>query len=682
MPDAPLYQPPAPGGDLRTMLRRHLVATALGQLDAAADARGRLRSAADWRTHAAGVRRRFAAALEHPDLVRRETWRVRRQGGRDCGEFSFENLLVESLPGAWMNVTVWKPDPRRWAPPWPTVVTPVGHNSKRTPNEQYPPQVFAANGYLAVSFDPPGFGEKAPGNDHFVDGVRGYVVGQNPLVFFLADALRAVDYVLSRRDVDPRPGVAMTGVSGGGFSTVCCSLLDPRLTVLGPSCFGLPDELHPVRNGYAGCPETQWWRRFADGLGLSELLIGTRFRPLLLMAGRHDTVLTARHLGALVAPVRRAYAAVGEAKKFRVLVDDCGHEYTPNQACAFVAWMRCWSSGRSWTEPVRMPRRLRLLDEADLRGNPPFGLCMATAAARAARARLTVTNATQARRALTALIPGFARHRRDGLAAVSSPGSRMGLWTHQFQEFSLRDGADWELPATLMRPESKSAGALVFFDDRGRWAGLHQWGWLNCVTGFFGTARRPRGVLTVDLPGWGDTRPLPSPYDVVGWGGVDRWAGYLSAATGESVMAMRVRDAVRVLDHVRREWKLPAERIVVGGFGVGADVAALAALLHGSRLGGLLMLEPLARFADLATEPKAAWPHDAYFPNILKAVDVPEAVRLQGAPALVVGPRDGGRRLLGRRASAVFSGPRVRVVAGAFSDATEGTVRDWLQRLP
>ncbi len=682
MPDAPLYQPPAPGGDLRTMLRRHLVATALRQLGEAATVRRGLRSAADWRAHAAGVRRRFAAALEHPDLVRPARWRERRQGGRDCGEFAFENVLVESLPGAWMNVTVWKPDPRRWAPPWPAVVTPVGHNSKRTPNEQYPPQVFAANGYLSVSFDPPGFGEKARGNDHFVDGVRGYVVGQNPLAFFLADALRAVDYVLARRDVDPRRGVAMTGVSGGGFSTVCCALLDPRLTVLGPSCFGLPDELHPVRNGYAGCPETQWWRRFADGLGLSELLLGARFRPLLLMAGRHDTVLTARHLGALVAPVRRAYAAVGESARFRVLVDECGHEYTPNQAREFVGWMRRWAPGPARAEPVRLPRRLQLLDESDLRGAPPFGLCMATAAARAARARQPVTSAARARRALAALIPEFARHRRNKLAAVAAPGGGMGLWTHQFQELSLRDGPDWELPATMLRPGGRPAGVLVFFDDRGRWTGLHQWGWLNRVAGLFNPTQGARGVLAVDLPGWGDTRPLPSPYDVVGWGGVDRWAGYLSAATGESVMALRVRDAVRVLDHVRREWPVPAARIVVGGFGLGANVAALAALLHGGRLGGLLLLEPLARFADLATEPRPTWTHDAYFPRILGAVEGPEAVRLQGAPALVVGPRDGGRRLLGRRAAPVFAGARVRVVPGAFSDATEGAVRDWLQRLP
>ncbi len=675
MTPAPLHLPPAPGSDLRGMLRQRIVATALGQLATAAQARDRLSSAAQWRIHAAGIRRRFAAAVDHPALRRAPTWRERPRGARDCGEFSIENLLVESLPGSWMNVTVWKPDPRRWAPPWPAVVTPVGHNGKYHPSEQHPPQVFAANGYLTVSFDPPGFGEKARGNNHFDDGVRGYVAGVNPLTFFLADALRAVDYVLSRPDVDGRPGVAMTGVSGGGFTTICCALLDPRVTVIGPSCFGLPDAIHPIRNGYAGCPETLWFRRYAEGLGLDDLLIGARFRPMLLMAGRDDSVLSARHLRALAAPVRTAYAAAGQAEKFRVLVDDCGHEYTAAQARAFVAWMRRWQTPRAPRRPIQMPRRLQLLEEADLRGSPPFGLCMASAAAAAARAPRIAT-LSSARRGLARLIPDWPAQRRRGLRAHTA-GGPMTLWTHTFQEFSLRDGPAWELPATLLRPPAGGAGVLVFFDDRGRWTALQQWGWLNRAAGVFARGGRPRSVLSVDLPGWGDTRPLPSPFDVVGWGGVDRWTGYVSAATGESVMAMRLRDAVRAVDFVQRTWRVPAARIVVGGHGLGATVAGLAACLHG-RLGGALLLEPLTAFADLATAARPAWPHDAYFPRILDAADLPAALALQPAPVLVVGPRDGERTLLGRRAAAVFRGRRVAVLPAAFSGSTEPAVLDWL----
>jgi dienelactone hydrolase len=635
-----------------------------------------MRSAADWRAYAAGVRRRFVAAVTHPALVRRATWRERCHGEKKFDGFSIENLWVESLPGCWMNVTVWKPDPARWPPPWPAIVTPVGHNGKYFASEQHPPQVFAANGCLSVSFDPPGFGEKARGNNHFEDGVRGYVAGQNPLVFFLADALRAVDYVLARPDVNGGRGVAMTGVSGGGFTSIGCAILDPRITAIGPSCYGLPDEVHPVRNGYAACPETLWVNRFADGLGLTDLLIGARFVPMLLMAGRRDAIFTTGPMRQLTRAVCTAYAAVGRAGACRLFVDDCGHEYTPAQARAFVAWLRRWQGGPSARRPVEMPRKLLLLSENELRTQPPVGLTMAAAAAAVVRTRRRVTDAAAARRALARLIPDWAAHRRRGLRAVA--GGEAKLWGHTLQELSLRDGPAWELPATALRPADVKGGALVFFDDRGRWTDLQQWGWLNRAAGVFSRGDRPRSILTVDLPGWGDTRPLPGPFDIVGWGGVDRWTGYVSAATGESIMALRLRDAVRTVDFVQREWGIPAARIIVGGHGLGATIAGLAACLHG-KLGGALLLEPLAEFSHLATAAKPTRPHDAYFPGILGAADLPEALTLQLAPVLVVGPRNAAGRLLGAGARRVFPARHIRVLPRECSPAREPAGLDWLR---
>lgn len=674
----PWYLPPAPAGDLRTLLRRHIAERALQQLAAAVRTRARLRSPAAWQAYAAGVRRRLTAALAAPSPALAARWRVRPRGRRAGNGFAIENLWVESLPNCWMNVTVWTPDPARFPPPWPAVVTPVGHNGKYFPSEQHPPQVFSANGYLTVSFDPPGFGERAAGNNHFEDGVRGYLMGQNPLAFFIADARRAIDYVLARPDVDPRGGVGMTGVSGGGFTSIVCAALDARVTAVAPSCFGLPDEVHPVLNGYAGCPETLWFGRYGDGLGLADLLVAARFTPMLLMAGRRDTVLTARRLRPLVQAARAAYTGVGRGAALGVHIEDCGHEYTATQAQAFVAWMRRWQrDGRDRRVPVRMPRRLVLLPESDLRTAPPLGLTMASAAAAWVRTRPRVTDGAAIRRGLARLIPDWAAHRRRGLRAVARPGSAATLWVHTLQELSLRDGAAWELPATALRPPRADGGVIVFFDERGRWAPLHQWGWLNRAAGVFGREDRGRAVLTVDLPGWGDTRPLPGPFDVVGWGGVDRWTGYLSAATGESVMALRLREAVRVIDFVQRTWRVPARRIAVGGFGLGATVAGLAAGLHGG-LGGVLLVEPLAEFSDLACAARPTRPHDAYFPGLLRVADLSEVLATQPAPVLMLGPRDAGGALLGARARRIFRGRRVQVRPGAFDAAAETAALAWL----
>jgi pimeloyl-ACP methyl ester carboxylesterase len=306
---------------------------------------------------------------------------------------------------------------------------------------------------------------------------------------------------------------------------------------------------------------------------------------------------------------------------------------------------------------------------------------MRTAAAAAARIPTRAASPSVARKWLAKLIPDLARHRRRGLNAVSTPGATASLWTHTFEELSLRDGPDWELPATLLQPPGDVGRVLVFFDERGRWTSLHRWGWLTRASGLFLQETQPFAVLSVDLPGWGDTRPVPTPFDVVSWGGIDRWTAYVSAATGESVMALRLREAVRVLDYARRRWRKSPSDLVVGGHGLGATIAGLAACLHGG-LGGVLLLEPLAAFASLAIDARPAWPHDAYFPGILGAVDLPEALELQPAPALVIGPLNARQRPLGSRAGGVFRGSHVRVVPDRFDTKREAEVLRWMHALP
>lgn len=645
--------------------------TALAQLAAGRDVRAGFKDEAAWRAYTAELRRKFAASLASMGFqAERGPVRARTVGRKDCGAFAIENVVFDSLPGWPVNATVWTPDPRRWAPPWRVIITPVGHNGKYNASEQFPPQVFAANGFLSVSFDPPGFGEKAPGNNHFTDGVRCYLGGHNPLGFFLADVCRAIDYAASRGDTDLRGGVAVTGVSGGGFSSIGAAIVDRRVSVIGPSCFGLPDEEHPIRNGYAGCPETQWLGRFADGIGLEEMLIAARFVPTLLMAGRHDSVLTAPAMRRLARDVKAAYQGAGVGERVSLLIDDCGHAYTVAQAQAFVRWVRRW-----WNISPRAPVYAvrggpRLLKPEELQCRPPLKLTMASFAAADAR-RGARTHSRHDLRKLAQL-----DERVQPLRAVR--GQPAKLWTHELTELSLRDDPGWELPATQVRRLSAKSPeqVLLWFDARGRWTALHQWGWINRAVEFFTPGKFNLSVLSVDLPGWGDTRPTPAPWDVVGWGGVDRGLAYLSAATGFPVMAMRLHEAVRALRHVRGN-RLK-RRVYLGGHGLGANIAALAAWLEGP-VGGLVLTEPLAAFAELATAPEVAWPHDAYFPGILKIADFSEALRLARTPAIIVGPRDATINLASRTVRRPLENvPRCTVLPGALDAESEAALVRWL----
>ena len=153
---------------------------------------------------------------------------------------------------------------------------------------------------------------------------------------------------------------------------------------------------------------------------------------------------------------------------------------------------------------------------------------------------------------------------------------------------------------------------------------------------------------------------------------------YLSAATGDSVMAMRLREACRVLRHVRTVHGIPMRRIFIGGHGLGANIATLAAWLAGP-VNGLVLMEPLAAFAELVTAPKVAWPHDAYFPEILKIADFPATLRAAKSPAIIVGPVDAQMKRAKRGLQRPLVGvPRCTLISTALDVAAQAHVIEWL----
>jgi hypothetical protein len=79
--------------------------------------------------------------------------------------FRIENVLFNSLLGWQVNASVYIPKGKG---PFPAVICPTGHSSKFMDNYYIPAQMFATNGYIAVSFCPPGCsGELAYRNDSF-----------------------------------------------------------------------------------------------------------------------------------------------------------------------------------------------------------------------------------------------------------------------------------------------------------------------------------------------------------------------------------------------------------------------------------------------------------------------------------------------------------------------------------
>jgi cephalosporin-C deacetylase-like acetyl esterase len=162
--------------------------------------------------------------------------------------FHIEKLIYQSLPGFYVTALVYVPENGDRV--HPAILVPAGHSPNGKDHYQALCQRLALRGYLVISWDPVGQGERSQFWDakakksrynlicgeHAVMGNLAYLAGANLARWEIWDGMRAVDYLLTRADVDGER-ISITGTSGGGFQTALLGALDERIKVVIPSCY-------------------------------------------------------------------------------------------------------------------------------------------------------------------------------------------------------------------------------------------------------------------------------------------------------------------------------------------------------------------------------------------------------------------------------------------------------------
>jgi hypothetical protein len=162
--------------------------------------------------------------------------------------FHVEKLIYQSLPGFYVTALVYVPE--NGDKVHPAILVPAGHAANGKDHYQALCQRLVLRGYLVICWDPVGQGERSQFWDakakksrynlicgeHAVMGNLAYLAGANLARWEMWDGMRAVDYLLTRPDVDGKR-ISITGTSGGGFQTALLGALDERIKVIIPSCY-------------------------------------------------------------------------------------------------------------------------------------------------------------------------------------------------------------------------------------------------------------------------------------------------------------------------------------------------------------------------------------------------------------------------------------------------------------
>jgi len=253
-------------------------------------------------------------------------------------DFFMEKVIYESRPDFPVTANLYLPKtPGRH----PGVVFVCGHSKdgKACPVYRAGAASLAAKGFVVLLLDPIAQGERdqfigiAEAKDllpscvyqHNMTGKQLQLTGETFGAWRAWDAIRGLDYLLTRPEVDPER-IGITGNSGGGTMTSLVQALDPRFTMAAPSCYitswqrnlenELPADIEQIPPGIC-----------AAGCEMGDLILAYAPRPVLLLGQKND-FFDPRGLKKTYEQLKYVYKLLGYENNIRCFIGPVDHGYS------------------------------------------------------------------------------------------------------------------------------------------------------------------------------------------------------------------------------------------------------------------------------------------------------------------------------------------------------------------
>lgn len=287
--------------------------------------------------------------------------------------FTVEDLHFQSLPGLYVTANLYLP--KNPPKPCPAILYVCGHSPVATNGISYGNKTayqhhgawFARHGYVCLTLDTIQLGE-IQGIHHgtYREGMwwwnsRGYT----PAGVEAWNGIRALDYLQSRKEVDPER-IGVTGRSGGGAYSWWVAALDDRIKAAAPVA-GITDLQNHVVDGavegHCDCMfmvNTHRW----DYPMVAALVAP---RPLLIGNSDKDPIFPLDGVRRLHEKVSRVYELFKATNKLGLVITEGPHKDTPELQKAVFEFFNRHLKGEvgpvtDSATPFFTPEQLRVLD--------------------------------------------------------------------------------------------------------------------------------------------------------------------------------------------------------------------------------------------------------------------------------------------------------------------------------
>ncbi len=528
-------------------------------------------------------------------------------------DFRVEKVIFESMPGYFVTAALFLPTKRKGKAP--AVIYASGHTANGFRSETYQHIIInlVKKGFVVLAFDPVGQGErlqyynekegKSPFRatiEHSYAGAQCYISGYSPTKYFIWDAIRCIDYLVSRKEVDPTR-IGMTGRSGGGTQTAFTAAMDDRILATAPECFITSME-YVLKSIGPQDGEQNIFHMISEGIDHADLLEVRAPKPTLMVTTTRDffSIQGARET---YREVKSFYEILGNGEQMNMVEDDDEHKSTRKNREAMYAFFQEALNNPGSTEDLEVEifedQELWATETGQvitsLGGETIYSINKKIVENQIAKLKTQrdkedfETHAAMVAKEAKRL-SGFTNPNDFGNAVFSG---RYANKEYLLEKYLVPGSGDYMLPAVIYIPvETNKNEVILYLNEKGMSRTAKE-------DSLFIHSMLNQGytILLFDIPGIGSLGPGYLKGDAyIDHTSFNQWfAGIL---TNKSLVGMRAEDIIRIAKFAHTKFENSKTISAIASGAIGSEL--LHAAVFDKIIQQVCLIKPFLSFADIA----------------------------------------------------------------------------------
>ncbi len=540
-------------------------------------------------------------------------------------DYRVEKVIYESIPGYYVTAALYLPKNIKGKAP--AVIYACGHSTNGFRGGYQQMSInLVKKGFVVLAFDPIGQGERlqyynekegksrfGSTTEHSYPGAQCYISGYSPTKYFVWDGIRSVDYLLTRKEVDPKR-IGMTGRSGGGTQTAYTAAMDDRILAAAPECFITKME-YVLKSIGPQDAEQNLFHMISEGIDHADLLEVRAPKPALIITTTRDffSIQGARET---FAEVKQFYKGLENEELINMVEDDDKHASTKKNREAMYAFFQKYLNNPGSSEDLGV----ELMKEEDLwatktgqistsfENETLYSLNCKIVKNQLSKLKSSRTSDDFLEHAKTIVIDakqlsGFEYPTNFENAIFSG---RYVNEDYLLEKYLIPGDGNNMLPAAIFIPtKNRNNEVTILLDEKGMEHAANKDSLVHSIL------KQGNSVLIFDVRGIGSLGPGYLKGDAyIGNTSFNQW--FAGIITNKSIVAMRAEDIIRIAHFVKTDIY---DVETVSAIAVGATGSELLhAAAFDETIDEICLIKPFLSFADIALSPDYT---PAFIPSIV-----------------------------------------------------------------